>query len=249
MIKERVGDIFIRILCMEKHNVFFIKNPFVNEICTIENDFARRNRGTKRFNLYKNEINMWCMMPEKDPDAADIPWSSARNINEFFKSKIITKEDNLLPELYYTQEERESVSNFIDENSPYVIIETESFSGQCMYNARTIMDRLSERIQNNKYKLFTSAFSTDIKHPFYSLNNFDLRQAGLLIESSKAFYGISSGMTVVSFEKTLKEPPIRIFAGAKCWYDSMCRYDNAKNTINIDSKNYIDYVSDDINKL
>ena len=253
-IKERISkNIKVRILCRKNHHILFQNNKYVDEIVDVNENLAEQYKRIQTIGLYKNEINMWCLFPPKeimDSSFWDIPWEVARNLNIFFKCDVFKKEDNFLPEIYYTDEDRKVVADFVQKNSPYIIVETEFKSGQNRYSSNDIMSIFSKNIKNDKFKYFTSCFFTNVIEPFQNLSNFTLPQAGLIIEQSRAFYGMSSGLTVMSFERTLKELNRRIFACHKpFWYDCVTKHNQCDKTIMISSDAYLNFTISDINKL
>lgn len=213
LIKEKKPNTFIRVCCKENDKCFFNTNPFVDEIKVI-NDLDliqkaayKQNAGTyKNLGMYQNEINTWCVA-----DNINCPGkfclASSQIINKFFGENVIPPGTNLLPELFYTEEEKEKINQFIKENSPYVVLETESFSGQYMSPEdfiANIVERSKTWAHNLNVKIFSSFTKFTQRYPFFNLNNFNLKEVGLIIEGAESFYGIGSGMTVVSFERSLK---------------------------------------------
>lgn len=212
LIKTRKPDCFIRICCKERDKDIFSSNPFIDELICLKDDVTiskaayKNNYKTYRnLNIWGNEVNTWAGAGSHGIED-DFCFASAMNINMFFGEHIITKNDNLLPEVFYTEDEILKANEFIEEYSPYVVLETESFSGQYI-ETQQFINSLLEKLSgiDLKIKIFTSSMKHTLNYPFYSLNNFSLKEIGLILQGSRCFYGIGSGMTVISFERSLTD--------------------------------------------
>lgn len=226
LIKTRKPNCFVRVCCMERDKCFFENNPFIDELVCINNQsaiskaaYAMNTRSYNNLRYWGNEVNTW-ICADDTKIVNDFCWGSAAIVNKFFGEIVINYHDNLLPELFYTEKDQIKANEFIQEYSPYVVIETESFSGQYMA-AKDFISLLLSRLQgiDVKIKVFTSAIKNPIYYPFYSLNNFNLKETGLILQGSECFYGIGSGMTVVAFERTLKDfKKIIDYQSSMDWY-------------------------------
>lgn len=214
LLKEKKPDCFIRICCRSRDKCFFETNPFIDDLVCIDDETVIKRVAYKHntpyynnLNMWGNEINTWCCASDVKV-RNDYCWASSKIVNMFFKEEIIQYNDNLLPNLYYTEDEIKKANEFAEINSPYIVIEVESFSGQYEHS-HIFISNIRNDLAGKKIniKIFTSMISPHnyLRYPFYSLNNFNLKEVGLIINNAKCFYGIGSGMTCVSFERSLNQ--------------------------------------------
>ncbi len=227
LIKRSKPNVHIRICCRERDKCFWVNNPFIDSIEIIEDGFALAkaytiNHSYNNLGRWKNEVNTWVVA---NPNVRQ--WQSAGGnfclgsgfiINNFFGCEIIKPSDNLMPELFYTEEEIEKANKFIKDNSPYIVLECESFSGQYEHYTN-FLKKINTDVG---IKIFTSIIGGKPTYPFYSLNEFNLKEVGLIIAGAECFYGVGSGMTVVSFERSLNPKTKRVIdfgAASLEWYN------------------------------
>ena len=257
ILKEKIPNIKVNIGCKKSHACFFYNNKYVDEIFIVDDKKALAFRKISKPKLFDNELNVWCgsgKTPQQIATARswDIPWESAKIINNYLGKEIIKITDNLLPEMFYTEEEIKKADEFYNKNFPYIVVETECFSGQHNLSAKALMKVVGSKTNtiNKKIKMFTCCFSSPVISPFLSLNNYTIREVGLIIERSLGFYGIASGISVCSWERNLKEPKKRIVAFHNTlWFDYLKRYRNMENTKVILTKDFLSITINDINSL
>jgi len=254
LLKERIPNLKVNFGCKKSHVCFFDNNKFVDNVFIVSDSEALRCRRIPKPNLFKDELNVWCGSGKTNEQLLsarnwDIPWESAKIINNFFGRNIINVSDNLLPEMFYTQEEIDKADQFFKDHFPYIVLELECFSGQHFLSPDALMKIIGSKVTKD-IKMFTSCFSSPIISPFHSLNNYTIREVGLIIERSLAFYGIASGLSVVSWERNLKEPKKRIVAYHNdLWASQLRRYRTLENTKSILTKDFLPFVVADINAL
>lgn len=211
LIKERI-NIKVNYAVKKSHEQFLINNPYIDDIIIVPDNVAKTNRTLSEPNLFENELNLWCGCPKRTNVRPIANWQIteeiARNISSFFNSDIITHQDNLLPQLFFSQEEKRIATDFYYKNAPYIILESEYFSGQLHSIKNPKPEDILSTIANNinpNINIFTSS-STPIPEPFKNLIDLPLTTIALIIENAYAFLGLGSGMSVISTERTLKLP-------------------------------------------
>lgn len=254
LIKERISkNIKVYVLVKKSHEHIFKNNRYVDKLVVVDDGFADTYKKSANIGQMPNEINMWCLLQPKtimNYNYWDIAYESGRNINVLFHEDIIKQDDSLLPELYYTDEQIQFAEDFKAKYYPYIIVETEFKSGQSDFDANYIIANIAYGIKECKYNVFSSAAFYQLVPPFNNLLHIPLPEIGLLIERSKAFYGLGSGLTTVSFEKTLSEPERRVIAVRRnnC-IDYHTKKTNILNTILISNDAYVCFTIRDINNL
>lgn len=250
LIKNKKPNCFIRICCRSRDKCFFETNPFINDLYCIDDDNIiapiryKQNEPTyNNLNIWGNEVNTWAFANSGVLIGAHFNWASSRIVNMFFNEEVISFNDNLLPEFFYTKEERDKIQDFIENNKPYVVLELEAFSGQ--YKPfETFATEIAENIKNSTIKVFSSFMRNKCKYPFRSLNNYNLKEIGLIIEGSECFYGIASGMSCASFERTINPNTRRVidYIGD---LESITRH-NKMNITQIETNTMASYFVNDI---
>ena len=219
IIKEKDPDTFIKFVVNQKHSIFLKTNPYIDKIEHADMQFCEKYRDQLRLtNSSDIEINTWPCVARTSEDVNnffnwDVLWEMALVFNKFLGKDFINKQDCLLPELFYTEEEKQKALLFTKENSPFIILEIESFSGQYRENISTALNAIKPFILNRpKLKVFISLMRMPVEKPFYSLNKYNLRVASLICQYAEVYFGISSGITAATFERTLIEPKLRVLS-------------------------------------
>lgn len=219
LIKERLTDVHLKVCVNDKHKMFLATNPFVDELVGVDRNFASQYADKLRYsNEDEIQINTWPCVARPPEEVRnffswDVFLETAKLVNKGIGQKIITEKDNLLPELFFTEEEKTKAKEFAAASDKFGMLELECFSGQFKENTTKIIQNVAKELAAKQdFKLFLSFLRQPVNKPFYSLNKYNLRMAALISQYADVFFGISSGITVASFERTLNEPKKRIIA-------------------------------------